>query len=80
MIEMKRSGKIWRWLVYRCCFAVAGGRQLREKKTLLMAWRSDERVASALLFGRRWEKELGLRRRWKSWPRERGQSDALRFV
>nr|TKS16697.1 hypothetical protein D5086_0000020800 [Populus alba] len=32
--------------------------------------------------GRRccWKKEVGLRRRWKSWPRERGQSDALRFV
>ena len=80
MMERKRSGKIGRRLVCRCCFTIAGGRLLREKKTMLMAWRSDERVAPALLFGRRWEKELGLRRRWKSWPRERGQSDALRFV
>jgi len=40
-------GEVGRRLICRCCFAVAGDRLLREKKTMLMA----------LLFGRRWERK-----------------------
>ena len=38
----KRSGEVGRRLIYRCRFAVAGDRLLREKKTLLMAPLGEE--------------------------------------